>query len=55
MFRREQRAVSGNAACCIGQRGVLCGATQRAVWVNAPCCELPQGVCSFIVAHNSQK
>ena len=38
MFRREQRAVSGNAACCASQRSVLCGATRRAVSGNAACC-----------------
>ena len=26
------------AACCAGQRGVLCRSTQRAVWGNAACC-----------------
>ena len=31
VFRREQRAAWGNAACCVRQRGVLCEATRRAV------------------------
>ena len=36
MFRLNE-CLSG-AACCIGQRGVLCWATHRAVSGNAACC-----------------
>jgi len=42
------------AACCVGQRSVLYWSMRRAVLGNAACCELPRGVCSFIVTHNSQ-
>ena len=55
VFRREQRAAWGNAACCVGQRGVLCEATRRAVLSHAACGEVNQGLYVTQISQITQK
>lgn len=50
-----RRAVSGNAACCVGQRGVLCEATRRAVLSHAACGEVNQGLYVTQISQITQK
>ena len=50
-----QRAVSGNTACGVGQRGVLCEATRRAVLSHAACGEVNQGLYVTQISRITQK
>ena len=55
VFRLKHRAAWGDAACGVGQRGVLCEATRRAVLGNAACGEVNQGLYVTQISQITQK